>query len=161
MTRQIILILLVALCAGTPGYTQWKYQPQSITINNINHLVSPFQLPFLHRPSQNKLDTIVEVLLDRNIKHIVLYSEMVQEIGRMKTKEALSLLYVGCKWRNKDDYKNEFTYLCKMLVENGAYTTLNKYFLNNAVSTHLPKTTFEREILLRCEKLKPINSFSY
>jgi hypothetical protein len=161
MTRQIIIVLLVVICIGSPGYAQWKYPPQRIDSNNVGHLVSPFQLPFLHRPSQNKLDTIVEVLLDRNIKHIILYSEMIQQIGRMNTKEALSLLYLGCKWRNKDDYKNEFTYLCKMLVENGAYNTINKYFLNNRVSKQLPKANFEKEILLQCEKLQPISIFRY
>lgn len=154
----LILLLLGSACAAP---AQWKYPAQRITAQNVVHLVSPYQLPFLHRPAQNKLDTFVAILLDRNFKHLLLYDVMVAYAAQAKTTEAFSLLYLGCKWHKPDDYSNDFAYLCRMLVQYGAHQALNKYYLNSVVSDKLPKEAFEREVLAQCSKLKVMDTFSY
>ena len=129
---------------------------QPITNTSVQDINSVAQLQFINRVQKNKLDTLVAVLTNPNIKHIVNESAIVNEIGQLKTKEAYRLLYTCCCRKIVIEDLNEFNMLVGKIKSLGGYQALNKYFLNSAVSSKLKPLDFNTKVIQLCTAKEPV-----
>ncbi|HAD34391.1 MAG TPA: hypothetical protein DCF44_07820 [Chitinophagaceae bacterium] len=174
----IVILLLAAKQAAAQCEAVLPFKESSVT-----DIQDVYQFKFLSKNPQNKLDTLVYqlmhpgIVIDSNyydwnnlspqIRPVVdriKMLEIVNDIGAMRSKEAFLLLNLSymIPFKMQDDM-NLFTNLCYTLTEYGSAKALNRYFLNNAVSTKLGQIEFKQAVILKSKpmRLKMFKGITY
>lgn len=154
MKKTTLFLLFLSFLPGFRIYSQCAH-PVNVNDSTINTISNVFQLTFLHEIPKNHVDSMVLVLNDPNIKHIIQEELIIQSIGATRSKEAFLLLYTCCTGPNVYEDLTLFGWFCSKIQSNGGFKVLNQFFLDNAVSEALPPELFSREVLKRCRQKKP------
>lgn len=164
--KQILLIVMAVYFLPVKATAQCE-AILPFTDSAMQFIDDPYQLTFLHKSPVNRLDSLVERLLNTPMKIDSNYFDwnyypgsqirpvhdyeklhkIVDSIGQLKTDEALCILCLSFMFSLKpyDDLKliSHFTGLFSM---HGAAVAINKYYLYNEVSTQLAFPEFQNEV---------------
>jgi hypothetical protein len=177
MQRFFSFITLVLSCYLVLRSSSSHAQCQAIlpfTENSMEHISDVYQFTFLHKQPQNKLDSLVQQLINphlvidsnyfdwnynapqiRSVLDLVQYRKLMDDIGRLKSKEAFVLLSMPymIPFKVQDDL-SPFNTMCYHIQYYGGGNALNKYFLNDEVSVQLNYTDFHNAVILKTKALR-------
>jgi hypothetical protein len=168
------LLLIVLFLALQQGFAMAQCQAVlRLTDDAYNNIHDVYQFTCFNKQPKNRLDILLKQCLNPNkiidsafydwtkvsplLKPIdrFKYELIVDEIGKQKSEGAFLLLhlYVLLPFKMQDDL-SPFVGLASTVHYHKASTAINKYFLNNAISTKLPKQDFENAVFAKSLLLK-------
>ncbi len=163
--KKTLPVIILLYLFSSKGYGQCE-AILPVTDSAMQYIDDPYQLTFLHKVPVNRLDSLMERLLNtpmiidsnyfdwnytqpriRPVHDFEKLHKIVDSIGQLKTDEALCILCLPFMLTLKvyDDLKpiNRLTGIFGM---HGAAAAINKYYLDNQVSTQLAFPEFQNEV---------------
>lgn len=170
--KNLLFILLLSLVSK--GFLRAQCQALlPLTEAAFSDIHDVYQFTCFNKKPKNRLDVLLKQCLNPNkvidssfydwtkvsplLKPIdrFQYKKIVDEIGKQKNEGAYLLLhlYVLLPFKMQDDM-SRFVGLTSSIHYYKASSVINKYFLNNAISTKLPKQDFENAVFAKSLLLK-------
>lgn len=170
---RVAIYILLFLCYSFAVEAQCS-AIKPFSVKAMDEITDIYQLTFLHKDPKNKLDSLVKqamypalvidsALFDwkkdgtKPVKSIdrIKFARVVDEIGKLKTKEAFLILNLQhmLPFKMQDDMTLYATF-CNNVAYFGAIDAINKYFLNNAISTKLARPEFENKVMVKAIALR-------
>jgi hypothetical protein len=173
ITKLIVLLFCLQLLINITTHAQCQ-ATLPFKESSMADITDVYQFTFLHKTPQNKLDSLVQQLINphlvidsnyfdwnsttkqvRSVLDIMQYNKLIDDIGALQSKEAFVLLSMPymIPFKMQDDL-SPFNSMCSNIQYYGGGNALNKYFLNNAVSTKLNYTDFHNAVILKTLPLR-------
>jgi hypothetical protein len=174
-------VLFFFICCAKISFAQCQ-AILPFTEKAMEEIYDVYQFTFLHKKPQNKLDSLVlqimnpQIIIDSNyfdwnytspqtralVDRLQQY-KIIDQIGALKTNEAFLLLHLHylLPFKMEDDSSPLATF-CSNIAYYGGPMIINKYYLQNAISTQLAFPEFTnavvaKSLLMLKAKLKGIN----
>ncbi len=157
--KQLFLFWLLCFCVHCEANA---HQPDSVLITSFTNLgdVGWFeQFTFVHKKPVNKVDSWVQKVRPFGKYDYRQMVGFIDELGAIRSKESYALLFFMCFQPMIIKHITAYNSLAGSIGHFGGYKVMNKYYLNNAVSTKLSAKDFEKEVRQRCGKNPPLGYY--